>query len=375
MTALLEFKQRLKGFFGKYEAYLKPVWKFLLSFVYFIWINQNMGYMEELNSIFIVLILSLICSILPSAVTVFAGFLLMTGHCYMLGLEVAVFMLLLIIFMLILFLRFSAGKNIMLVVSPLAFAFDLPALLPICGGLLGTAVSALPAGCGVIVFHFIRLLRSQSLVLQSPETDMLTKVTILADGLMQNWEMWLTVAAVVVAFLLVYLIRTRSFDYAWRIAIVAGGAAYVLVLFIGGFYLGVSVNVVSTALFAVIAVLIGMLLELFVFGGDYTRAERLEYEDDEYYYYVKAVPKASVATSERSIKKINADPIPEVNNEEAAETYANPIFHSDSSGEQRKMERKRMELKASEKNVKKIKSGNPEEFDFERKLEESLKDL
>ena len=106
MTALLEFKQKLKSFFGKYEMYLKPVWKFLLSFVYFIWINQNMGYMEQLNNIFIVLILSLICSILPSAVTVFVGFLLMVGHSYMLSIEVAVFMLVLIIFMLILFLNF-----------------------------------------------------------------------------------------------------------------------------------------------------------------------------------------------------------------------------------------------------------------------------
>ena len=49
-------------------------------------------------------------------------------------------------------------------------------------------------------------------------------------------------------------------------------------------------------------------LNFFVYGGDYTRTERLEYEDDEYYYYVKAVPKALVATSERSIKKINAEP-------------------------------------------------------------------
>ena len=51
-----------------------------------------------------------------------------------------------------------------------------------------------------------------------------------------------------------------------------------------------------------ISVVVGLVLEFFVFGGDYTRTERLEYEDDEYYYYVKAVPKALVATSERSIK-------------------------------------------------------------------------
>lgn len=335
MTALLEFKQKLKSFFGKYEMYLKPVWKFLLSFVYFIWINQNMGYMEQLNNIFIVLILSLICSILPSAVTVFVGFLLMVGHSYMLSIEVAVFLLVLIIFMLILFLRFSTGKNIMLVFSPLAFAFDLPALLPICGGLLGSAVSALPAGCGVILFYFVRLLRTQSLVLRSTETDMLTRVTILADGLVKNWEMWLTVVAVVAVFLLVNLIRTRAFDYAWRIAIVVGGIVYVVILFVGGNYLGVPVDVVSVSMFAVIAVVIGILLEFFVFGGDYTRTERLEYEDDEYYYYVKAVPKASVATSERSIKRINADPALEVKMEEEVQTYANPIFHSDSENEKR----------------------------------------
>ena len=39
------------------------------------------------------------------------------------------------------------------------------------------------------------------------------------------------------------------------------------------------------------AVLLALVLEFFAFGGDYSRAERLEYEDDEYFYYVKAVPK------------------------------------------------------------------------------------
>jgi hypothetical protein len=164
---------------------------------------------------------------------------------------------------------------------------------------------------------------------------MLTRVTILADGLVKNWEMWLTVVAVVAVFLLVNLIRTRAFDYAWRIAIVVGGIVYVVILFVGGNYLGVPVDVVSVSMFAVIAVVIGILLEFFVFGGDYTRTERLEYEDDEYYYYVKAVPKASVATSERSIKRINADPALEVKMEEEVQTYANPIFHSDSENEKR----------------------------------------
>ena len=72
---------------------------------------------------------------------IFAGFALMVGHCYALGIEVAAFLLVLILFMMILFLRFSSGKNIVLVFTPLAFAFDIPVLLPIGCGLLSSAVS------------------------------------------------------------------------------------------------------------------------------------------------------------------------------------------------------------------------------------------
>ena len=158
MTALLELKQKIKNLYGQYEIYILPVLRCILAFLYFTWINVNMGYMSQLNNIFIVLILALICSILPSGVMIFAGFALMIAHGYALGAEVAGFLLLLILFMLILFLRFSAGTNLVLVFTPLSFGFSIPALLPIGSGLLSSAVSALPAGCGVIVYYFIRFL-------------------------------------------------------------------------------------------------------------------------------------------------------------------------------------------------------------------------
>ena len=67
MTALLELKQKIKGMYGQYEMYILPVMKFVLALVYFLWINANMGYMSRINNVFLVLILALICSILPSS--------------------------------------------------------------------------------------------------------------------------------------------------------------------------------------------------------------------------------------------------------------------------------------------------------------------
>ena len=120
-----------------------------------------------------------------------------------------------------------------------------------------------------------------------------------------------------------------------------------------------------------LAVLLALVLEFFAFGGDYSRAERLEYEDDEYFYYVKAVPKASVATSERSIKKINAEPVREERrNEETSGTYANPIFRQDE-----RPKKKKVATPVADRSSKQVKKPEAKDVDFEKKLEESLKDL
>ena len=46
-------------------------------------------------------------------------------------------------------------------------------------------------------------------------------------------------------------------------------------------------------------------VQFLFFNVDYTRTEKVQFEDDEYYYYVKAVPKISVAAPDKKVKKIN----------------------------------------------------------------------
>ena len=215
MTALLEIKQNIKRFYGEYEVYILPVLKFALAFVYFLWINSNMGYMKQLDNIFVILVLALVCAILPVSVMMFIGFAMMIGHCYAVGPEVAGFMLVLILFMMILFLRFSGSQNLTLILTPLSFGFSVPTLLPLGAGLLGSAVSALPAAGGVIIYYFVRTVRIQSQVLLGMDSDIVGKLTLLSDSLMKNGEMWLTLIAFVAVVLVVNLIRTRMVDYAW----------------------------------------------------------------------------------------------------------------------------------------------------------------
>ena len=266
MTALLEIKQNIKRFYGQYEVYILPVLKFVLAFAYFLWINSNMGYMKQLDNIFIVLILALVCSILPVSVMMFMGFALMIGHCYAVGIETAGFMLLLILLMMILFLRFSRSQNLAMILTPLSFGFGVPALMPIGAGLLGSALSALPAGCGVVIYYFIRFVHAQSAALSDPAAEITEKLKLISDGLVHNWAMWITVIAFVAVVLFVNLLRTRAFDYAWRIAVIAGGVIYILIILAGDFCLSITVAMVPMILSTVVSVLAGFVLEFFVFG-------------------------------------------------------------------------------------------------------------
>ena len=46
-------------------------------------------------------------------------------------------------------------------------------------------------------------------------------------------------------------------------------------------------------------------IEFFSFNLDYSRTEKVQFEDDDYYYYVKAVPKVTLTAPDRRVKKIN----------------------------------------------------------------------
>ena len=72
----------------------------------------------------------------------------------------------------------------------------------------------------------------------------------------------------------------------------------------GSIALGVEISYGSLIFGNILAVIVGMILELFLFSVDYARSERLQFEDDEYYYYVKAVPKMSIAIPAKASNNI-----------------------------------------------------------------------
>lgn len=86
---------------------------------------------------------------------------------------------------------------------------------------------------------------------------------------------------------------------------VAGGILDLVILLIGDLMYDTNMSVVEAILGTVLALVVAKMLEFFRFCVDYSRTEKVQFEDDEYYYYVKAVPKMTVAAQTKTVKKIN----------------------------------------------------------------------
>lgn len=305
MTTLLVAKQYMKLFYSKYEIYIMPFLKFLLAFTALRLINSRLGYMTALNRLAIVLIVSLMCSFMPTNFIVIMSALFVLLHLYAFSLECTAVIGVAFFLMFLLYFRFSPKDTAVVVLTPICFILKIPYVIPISMGLIGTPASAVSVACGIIVYYMIHFVNENVTLLRGmAEEEAVAKFKIVIDGILNNKEMVVTIVAFAVTLILVYIIRRLSIDYAWTIAMVAGAFVNIMVILIGDLMFDTNVSLGGAIIGTIISFLLTVILQFFVFHVDYSRTEKVQFEDDEYYYYVKAVPKVTVTRPEKQVKQI-----------------------------------------------------------------------
>ena len=306
MTALLELRENLKKIYSRNEAFILPVIKFLLGVIVLSIINGKMGYMTKLDNMAIVLIVSLLCSFLPTGFMAFFAMMFAVLHMYALSIETAAVGLVVFLLLYLLFLRFTAKEALVVVLTPVLCMLKLPYVMPVAMGLIGTPASCVSVGCGVVVYYLLQTVITNAPTINSMGAEEATaKLRLLIDGMLGNKAMLVMIAAFAITVIVVYLIRRMSVDHSWTIAMVAGVMIEVMILPVGELMYDTNLSIVSALLGAVVTLIACKIIEFFRFCLDYSRTEKVQFEDDEYYYYVKAVPKMTVAAPTNTVKKIN----------------------------------------------------------------------
>lgn len=305
MTGILMLKEKLKKFYGRNDMFIVPIAKFLLAFTALCFINGNIGYMNKLNNIFVAVILSLLCALFPNGATVLIITLVMVAHLFSVSMELAAVTLLIFLIIYLFYFRFTAKSSVWMIITMVCFLMKIPYVVPVAAGLLASAASIIPVLFGTIVYYIMTFAKEYANVSAGKGIDdMFANFQAVLNGLM-NKEIILIAISFSLTIAIVYIIRRLSIDYAWIYAVVAGSLTDFVMLLVGNVIFGTNIGFMGILVGLFLSIAVGYILNILFFGVDYSRTEKVQYEDDNYYYYVKAVPKYSVAATEVKVKKIN----------------------------------------------------------------------
>ncbi len=309
MHSLIEMREGLRRFYTQYSGYIDKVIRFIVSFAVLGFVNSNTAGIA-FSEVYIIGLVSIVCAFLPmklvtvvvNVYTLFKLYLVAPG----IAITAACFMLLMFVF----YFRFVPKQGYVFLLMPIAYVLKVPMLVPIVCGLLYAPVSGVAIVLGSMFYYMLDCVKSYTSVLDNvTQTGLMGQLTTFAQLFLANKEMWLVCLTFIACLIVVYTIRRSSMDNAWKIGIIAGALVTMIVLL----FISLDVDFQHSKVMNQLAVIIGTVLsvglafvvELFKFPVDYSRTESLSFEDDEYYYYVKAVPKLTVAAPEKVVKKIN----------------------------------------------------------------------
>lgn len=311
MEKLYEIKDKMVKFHAEYEIYLTYVYKFVIALVLFCLINGYIGFMESIASFPVSLILALVCCLFPKGVTLLAAAGLVVLHLNVLSMEVAATALLIFVMIFFLYFRFAPQDGILVALTPILHAIGIPYVAPLGAGLLCKGYSAVAVVCGTFAYYFVEGIYQNVVALQTTaagEAVDPSKVTVSVEQLLSNEEMYLVVGVLGAATIIVHIVRKLNINHVWKVSILAGTVVQIAGLLTGYLLFDISGGWIGMLVGNIISAFLALVIEFIFMDLDYSRTERVQFEDDEYYYYVKAVPKRNVIITEKNITQFAAFP-------------------------------------------------------------------
>ena len=319
MKTLLAFRKNIQILYSEYSMQVTIFLKFVLGLVVFHTINSNLGFMERASSGLITFVLAVISSLLPLMVMVVSAMSLILLHFYEIGIAVVTITVVIFTVLYIFYFRFTPGRTWVILLVPLAFYFNVPFVVPIIFGLISTPVMVVPAFSGTIVFYLLHYVQTTETsyyvgegIAENGEAfyyagegivENIEQVVEFVTTVVANEEQWLLAFVLGVGVLLVYAIRTRSFKHCWKVAYLAGILWSFVATRVGGniFEIEVESSLLWTSAF--VALILGVVFEFLFYNVDYSKTQYLQFDDNDYYYYVKAIPKQLAPEKGRSNRK------------------------------------------------------------------------
>ncbi len=306
MSSLLAIRDTIRDFLRKFDEITTPVFRFILSYIMFASINSMYGYSDLFERGIVVFLLSVISALVPTTVVVFLGGVVIVINSFAVGMQVGICALFVFLIMYCTYMRVFPNTGWILALVPILYMWNLPYAIPIVVVIFAGASGIVPVAFGVVIYQFGLYVHDVKNVLATAtEEDAFLAYTYLIDNVLKNKEMLLEIIVYAVVILITFVVYKLPVDYIWYIAIGVGAILNVIAFMCCGMMMDIEINTGNVIIGTILGALVAVIVQLCKSMVDYSRKETVQFEDDEYYYYVKAIPKFNVAAKKKNVVKMN----------------------------------------------------------------------
>lgn len=306
MTQLIVFKDMLKKIYAKYDFLIIYLARFIFSLTAGLVIIGQTGYSAKLSNKLLIVLVAAVCTFLPAGATALIMVGIILFELYSLSLEYALIAAVVFALMFLVYFIFSTGTAFILLLTPICFVLKIPYAIPIIVGLTVGIKGIFPVLFGIYTYFLLDFTQPFSEVMGSYGTEaIIQKIVFIIDNTIMNKEMMVLFIVFAATIILVSVVKSLSMNYSWLVAVGTGVVVEAILVIMSYVMLDLNLDIASLVVGMLITAIIGCVLDFFIMSVDYQRTEHVQFEDDDYYYYVKAIPKFTVPVADVKVKKIN----------------------------------------------------------------------
>lgn len=305
MAQLVYLKENIKAFYQKHAEYAEPALKLVFSFLMLCLVQGMFPYNEAVNRPWAFLIVSVVQAFLPLSFCFYSAACLIFLDLFSVSAEISVMFLLFFIICYLLFVRVDGRYAFIIILTPVLFYLKLEYFLPVILGMTAGFGGILPMAAGIVLYFLGLYTKDASALLTTTENlePGIGMSRIISLLVIDRKLLLLLITFCLVVFLSTILYQMFH-EKAWMFSIIIGNVSLAVLLLFGRLIFELDYTIWRVFLEIVLAMGLATVVQFFQGIGDFSRIEKVSFEDDEYIYFVKAVPKIKVAREERSVTDI-----------------------------------------------------------------------
>ena len=303
MNAFIRLRDDVRRFVLSREMLFLKIWNALVAFVGLMCISSNFGHNKHISQLWVSIVIAFICAFFPiQGISIILTIVLLIDL-VSLSPMVAMVTLGMVVVGYFVCAYFRSKNTFNMVTVPVCYSLGAPYVMSLGAGLMSNINELTSVVCGSVIAFFLHVIKDNTTAIVDETTDV-SAFSLLKEQMLQNRMFWFFIIAMVAMFLVVYMLRQASINMSWMIANAAGVTVEFIIMLAGYLLTSQKGEIPGLILGNIVVFAVGFILNYFVLDLDYSRIEKVQFEDDDYYYYVTAVPKIRIAEEDKEIKKI-----------------------------------------------------------------------